>query len=272
MHDRWLTLPTTEEVSVHHGTRNTLFTPFDDPNFQAFDVENVRMTLIITEDGVTQWVHNDWQVQGEVELDRTFVGATCFYTCDLNFEDHVPVVDDTLAQKAKGVKAPGEPTELEALERNLTHLPFRSWCKICVQSESKQNPSRTLKAGQPPVLQMDYSFIGDSPGVPQITLLNVVDVLSGLALSVVVPQKGQSVYAQAGLRRFVLETGRTFGILQSDPEPALKLLDQTVAGQVGGHSWRTRWLEAGARFGRKHAGHLVCTGTNFEDGSEGTLC
>ena len=121
---------------------------------------------------------------------------------------------------------------------------------------------------------MDSSFIGDSPGEPQITLLNVIDVLSGLALSVVVPRKGQSVYAQAELGRFVLETGRTFGILQSDPEPALKQLAHD------GHrtSWWTfvenavRWLEAGTRFGRKHAGYLLHAGTNFDDGSEGTLC
>jgi hypothetical protein len=58
---------------------------------------------------------------------------------------------------------------------------------------------------------MDYSFIGDKSGEPQITCLNAVDVMSGLALSVVVPCKGRSVCAQAELRRFVLETGRAFG-------------------------------------------------------------
>ena len=194
-----------------------------------------------------------------MELDKTFVGATCFCKSKMNIEDPVPLVDDTLAQKAKGVKAPGEPTDLEVLEHNLTHLPFRSWCKICVQSKSEQNPSRTLKTRQP-VLQKDYSFIGDRPGEPQITLLNVVDVLSGLALSVVVPQKGQSVYAQAGLRPFALETGRTFGILQSDPEPALKQLAQTVTGQVGGLSWRTSpvgWKQAQGSVGNMQA--ILCT-------------
>ena len=49
VHDRWLTFPTAE-VRVHHGSRKTLFTPFEDQNFQAFDVEGARMTLIITED------------------------------------------------------------------------------------------------------------------------------------------------------------------------------------------------------------------------------
>ena len=254
VHDRWLTFPTAE-VRVHHESRKTLFTPFEDQDFQAFDVDGARMTLIITEDGTTRWFFDDWHEQGDVELDKTFVGATCFCKSEMNIEDPVPLVDDTLAQKAKGVKAPGEPTDLEVLEHNLTHLPFRSWCKICVQSKSKQNPSRTLKTRQP-VLQMDYSFIGDRPGEPQITLLNVVDVLSGLALSVVVPQKGQSVYAQAELRRFVLETGRTFGILQSDPEPALKQLAQTVTGQVGGLSWRTSpvgWKQAQGSVGNMQA-------------------
>ena len=153
VHARWLTFPTAE-VRIHQQSRKTLFTPFEDQNFQAFDVEGARMTLIIAEDGVTQWFFDNWQEQGEVELDKTFVGATCFCKSEMNLEDPVPLVDDTLAQKAKGVKAPGEPTELEVLEHNLTHLPFRSWCKTCVQSKSKQNRSRTLKTRQlQPVLE-----------------------------------------------------------------------------------------------------------------------
>ena len=166
------------------------------------------------------------------------------------------------------MKAPGKPTELEVMEHNLNHLPFRSWCKICVQSKSKLNPSRILKSRQQ-VLQTDYSFIGDRPGEPQITCLNVVDVMSGLALSVVVPCKGRSVYAQAELRRFVLKTGRTFGILQADPEPSLKQLAQTVTGQVGGLSYRsspTGWRQDETSTGAcwKHAGHFVCSDPHFD--------
>ena len=55
---------------------------------------------------------------------------------------------------------------------------------------------------------------------PQVTLATAIDLLSGLGLSCVVPSYGRSVYAPAELRRcFVLETGRTFGILQIYPEP-----------------------------------------------------
>ena len=140
-HDRWLTFPTAE-VRVHHESRKTLFTPFEDQNFQAFDLEGARMTLIITEDGATRWFFDDWQEQGDVELDKTFVGATCFCKSEMNIEDPVPLVDDTVAQKANGKRCQG--SDLEVLERNLTHLAFLSWCKICVQSKSKQNPSRAF--------------------------------------------------------------------------------------------------------------------------------
>ena len=44
-----------------------------------------------------------------------------------------------------------------------------------------------------PVLQMDFSFLGDSPHAKeQITILNVVDVLTNMALSVVIPTKART--------------------------------------------------------------------------------
>ena len=101
---------------------------------------------------------------------------------------------------------------------------------------------------------MDNSFIGDKPGEPQITCLNVVNVMSGLALSDAVPFKSRSVHAQAELRRFVLETGRIFGILQADPEPSLKQLAQIVT--VRGLSYRsspTGWKQAQGSVGNMQA-------------------
>ena len=67
-----------------------------------------------------------------------------------------------------------------------------------------ENPSRTLSLKQP-VVQPDFSFLSDQAGGPQITLLNALDVLSGLGLAVVIPTKRRSTYTQAELRRFILE-------------------------------------------------------------------
>ena len=127
-----------------------------------------------------------------------------------------PDLYESAARRPKGLPAPGEPTLTERREHELTHLPFRSWCPTCVRAKSKQNHSRTLKTKQP-VIQLDYAFLGDNSENPQVTLVTAIDLLSGLGLSCVAPNKGRSVYAQAELRRFVLETGRTFGILQIDP-------------------------------------------------------
>ena len=37
-------------------------------------------------------------------------------------------------------RAPAEPTKQEIVERNLTHLPFRSWRPCCVAAKAKQWP------------------------------------------------------------------------------------------------------------------------------------
>eukprot|EP00439_Symbiodinium_sp_Y106_P000441 s3079_g1.t1 len=81
---------------------------------------------------------------------------------------------------------------------------------------------------------MDFSFLGDKPGEEQITILIVVDVLSGMALSVVIPTKARTPYSQAELRRFVLETGELSSVLQTDPdpEPALLAIATSVAGEA----------------------------------------
>ena len=97
------------------------------------------------------------------------------------------------------------------------------------------------------MLQCDYSFFTDPKVEGSVTILNVRDVMSGLALACVVPNKGRSVYAEGELRRFILETGRTFGVLQADPEASLVALAETVTSELGGLALRkspTEWKQA----------------------------
>ena len=77
-----------------------------------------------------------------------------------------------------------------------------------------------------------------------------------MALSVVIPTKARTPYSQAELRRFVLETGRTFGVLQADPGPALLAIATSVAGEVGGLSFRKTpvgWKQAQGSVGNMQA-------------------
>ena len=124
---------------------------------------------------------------------------------------------DTSAQAPHSLHVPKEPTAQERAEHELTHLRFRSWCKTCVMSKSRQDHSKKVRLKQP-VLQCVYSFFIDPKVEGSVTILNGGEMMYGLALACVVPNKGRSVYAEGELRRFIFETGRTFGVLQADPE------------------------------------------------------
>ena len=215
------------------------------------DLSGARVTITLGDYGSMMLSEDVWTSVGEKPLAVEMVrGATCLEKKDLLVHEVPEVADPDLyessARRPKGLPAPAEPTLTERREHELTHLPFRSWCPTCVRAKSKQNHSRTLKTKQP-VIQLDYAFLGDNSDDSQVTLLTAIDLLSGLGLSCVVPSKGRSVYAQAELRRFILETGRTFGILQIDPEPALKALVSEVTSEVGGLAVRhspTGWKQA----------------------------
>ena len=63
------------------------------------------------------------------------------------------------------------------------------------------------------------------------------------------------MYAEGELRRFILETGRTFGVLQADPEPSLVALAETVTSELGGLALRkspTEWKLAQGAVGNSH--------------------
>ena len=243
----WLDFPSCW-VRVHYESRNTRFVP-EDSHFEE-QLGNGRMTLIVRPDTeeVPFWHADVWRKAGATLISLPFVGATCFEKADLQLIECEPEAPDYVARRPRGLKQPGEPTLTERLEHELTHLPFKPWCEVCVRAKSKQAKSRRLSLKQP-VLQMDFSFLGDKPDEEQITILNVVDVLSGMALSVVIPTKARTPYSQAELRRFVLETGRTFGVLQCDPEPALR-------AEVGGLTFRSTpvgWKQAQGTVGNMQA-------------------
>ena len=42
---------------------------------------------------------------------------------------------------------PKKPTEEEVKEHQLTHLPFRSWCKHCVAGKGTETPCRRSEGG-----------------------------------------------------------------------------------------------------------------------------
>ena len=44
-------------------------------------------------------------------------------------------------------RGPSEPSERERAEHDITHLPYRSWCKICVAARGKAAPHHMIERG-----------------------------------------------------------------------------------------------------------------------------
>ena len=66
--------------------------------------------------------------------------------------------------------------------------------------------------------------------------MNATDVQTGYAMAIVLPAKGSvEKYAVAELRRFVLEIGRTFGIIQYDKENSLQKNTRCVGLQLASY-------------------------------------
>ena len=59
----------------------------------------------------------------------------------------------------KGLRDPGEPTPAEREEHERTHVPYRSWCSICVRTKAKglpHNVQEKMPESVGDVLGLDY--------------------------------------------------------------------------------------------------------------------
>ena len=77
--------------------------------------------------------------------------------------DSIDADVDIEAEVQRAAVDPGQPTRGQREEHNLTHFPFRSWCRACVLGRAKDRPSRTIKAqfaeSVLPRVRMDYCFL-----------------------------------------------------------------------------------------------------------------
>ena len=94
----------------------------------------------------------------------------------------------------KTLAIPKEPTEEERELHNLTHMPYRAWCPLCVKCKGAGDYHKQYY-DKKPVVQVDYSFItqklqsdeDDQSGKTMTaTVLSAVDITTGMVSSCVV--------------------------------------------------------------------------------------
>ena len=142
------------------------------------------------------------------------------------------------AHRARGLRQPQQPTPQQIAEHNLTHLPYRNWCPICVQGKGRQDNYKKQQSRQP-VIQVDFAYIKSQQDPKTTPVLTAVDVTTQLCMAVLVPDKASMMdYMVNNLQAFIFECGRTQGILQSDNEDTLNALLKATAAKVGTMSVR----------------------------------
>ena len=159
-------------------------------------------------------------------------------------DDELVEVEDTfeLCQPCVA-SSPYAPSRQERAEHNVTHCPFRSWCKHCVEGKAKNSPHYVDKSKDPesrvPIVSVDYAFMSNRGSVEQeyaeAKIMVIKDDKSKYVFSVPVPQKGIDDTEWA-VRRFIQSLeflGYTRCLIKCDQESSLKKVVQHVKTHLG---------------------------------------
>ena len=143
-------------------------------------------------------------------------------------------------QEAKGLPDPGKPSLSEIAAHNITHLPHRSWCPVCVKARARDRPHRPQRGPEQkdvPEVVFDYGFMGARGEEETQAILVIKDRRTRMYFSHVVPRKGlASEHGAKVLHEDLKKLGYGTILLKCDGEPALKAVQEEVARQRTGQT------------------------------------
>ena len=174
-----------------------------------------RRTIMQFSDGSMMEHHDDW-TKGDDELEnetRKWIGITEFSNRneDRNASEEVQeaIPDDPEqlreTQPARGLPVPRQPRQHEREEHELTHLPFRAWCKTCVAAKARQ-AYHTKQPDRRDCLQLDFGFLTE--GNRQDAVLVVTDARTGCCAALLCETKHTTETLIRFVLSFIYETGR----------------------------------------------------------------
>ena len=134
---------------------------------------------------------------------------------------------------------PRRPTQAEIDEHDMTHIPYRNWCSICVRCRGKDLDHRRAVEEERGVSEyaFDYCFPGDELGF-KLVLLAGRERITGMYFATAVPTEGSmGRFAVDEALDYVHELGDRSGkiLVKTDQEPAIRtwVKDFTEAREEG---------------------------------------
>ena len=139
-------------------------------------------------------------------------------------EEDEEVGGEAGSRRCLKMQDPKLPTKAEVEEHNLTHLPFRNWCRHCIRGRGKEMPHR--KVMEEPTMQefhFDWAFPGEEDGSGMLKVL--VGRMRGvkMTMSTVHPSKTTGEFIAKRVMAFLRECGcEMIDItIKTDQEPVM---------------------------------------------------
>ena len=78
------------------------------------------------------------------------------------------------------LRNPNMPTQKEIEEHEISHCPYRAWCRFCVMGRGKADPHRRHEEGDPAVgtISCDYCFMGSQMDAEESSKDTIVTYVS----------------------------------------------------------------------------------------------
>ena len=129
-------------------------------------------------------------------------------------------------------KSPYSPTHDEKEKHNATHLPYRSWCPVCVQAKGKEDDHKKAKKDveeNVETIVMDYKAFGHDEDDDAVTAIVMRAKKTGMTAAHVCTVKGpEDKWIIKKLVEATENWGYTKIILKTDGEPALVRVAEEV--------------------------------------------
>ena len=150
------------------------------------------------------------------------------------------------ARKPLKLPEPGQPTEEEIREHEITHMPPRMWCSHCVRGRAVSaphfdTPSAVKEDKRLPTVSIDYFFMGSAGTIEfeesaenkdAMPMLAVKDHTARGIFAEVVPRKGEDQAVVRRLRSIIDFLGYKRLLFKSDQEAAILALKRRVSEEM----------------------------------------
>ena len=166
---------------------------------------------------------------------------------DVNNKDHEPDITGVAEARCPPTMTdPQLPSKAERREHERTHVPYRSWCSICVEAEAREDAHRRDAADKEgeqlvPTIAFDYDFYGEGltrkvrgeiPEDTEVTALVMKDCKSGSLWAHTARCKGpKDVWLMRRMTANIESAGHSAIRLKCDGEPAAKAVQSEVAAR-----------------------------------------